>query len=180
MKEHNCTCRTKCPTSKRNCLRLNLFMRFSPFILPPLTFSPAHWVFPVVIFPSSTTVIFSIIFMYVSGSHWFYLVPCMDLRALVALLISLKTTNAWPRIFSVFRATISRIYERKDLVSIWSKMASKVFFGNGGFPLNFLPEYKIYIPDPFMEQNMKVINNYPKMGKIVSYFVPKFVWYIKS
>lgn len=43
--------------------------------------------------------------------------PCMERRALVALLISLKMTKACPRIFSVFRATMSKIWPN------WEKMA---------------------------------------------------------
>ena len=46
----------------------------------------------------------------------------MDLTAVEAAVMSLKTTNACPRIFNVFKATISKI------VPNWEKMAYKDFF----------------------------------------------------
>ena len=48
----------------------------------------------------------------------------MDLRAFVALAISLKTTKACPLIFNVFIATISRICPN------WENMAYSDFFNS--------------------------------------------------
>lgn len=48
----------------------------------------------------------------------------MDLKALVALEMSLKTTKACPLNLSVFRATISRMGPN------WEKIAYKDFFSS--------------------------------------------------
>ena len=48
----------------------------------------------------------------------------MDLRALVALEISAKTTNACPRILSVFNATMSRMGPN------WENIAYSDFFNS--------------------------------------------------
>ena len=48
----------------------------------------------------------------------------MDLRALVALAISLNTTNACPLIFNVFMATMSKIGPN------WINMAYRFFFNS--------------------------------------------------
>ena len=50
----------------------------------------------------------------------------MERRALVALAISRKTTNACPLIFSVLRATMSMMGPN------WEKMAYRDFFSSGG------------------------------------------------
>ena len=48
----------------------------------------------------------------------------MERRAFMALFMSLKITKAWPRIFKVFSATMSKIWPN------WEKMAYKDFFNS--------------------------------------------------
>ena len=50
--------------------------------------------------------------------------PCIDRRAFVAAPMSLKTTNAWPRIFTVFSVMMSRIAPN------WENIAYRLFFSS--------------------------------------------------